>query len=88
MTDSRCLSLDVHIEVHGIFRTGYHCLLAGVSPNKEIARNIRNAFLSGYADSVFNHLLGSKGVLVAVPGNSNPFIGSKMNIRQKVVGIS
>ncbi len=87
MTDSRCLSLDVHIEVHGIFRTGYHCLLAGVSPNKEIANGSRNNFLSGYADSIFNHLLRSKGVFVAVSCNSNPFIGSKMNVRQKVVGI-
>ena len=87
MTDSCCLGLDVHIEVHGIFRTGYHCLLAGVSPNKEAARRVRDILLCGKADSVFNHLLGGKGVFVAVSGNRNPFIGSEMNIRQKIVGI-
>ena len=86
MTDACGFGLNFQIENNGIFRTRHHCLLAGVTPNEDVAVDNRDVFMCRNTNSAFNHLLGSESILIAASRYGNAAC-TKPNIRQRVVGI-
>ena len=86
VSDALGFRVQLEIEIHGIFRTGGHRLLAGAAPNEHLAHTEVGFLLCGDHHGAGDHALAREGILISAAGDSNA-AGREIEIGQGVVGV-